>query len=150
MKEDYDGAEPTASSVSVMNLLVLSHLVDEAVWSERIERTLRLFAARIEQIGRAVPMMAAALSAYTAGLRQMVIVGQEREHLDRAMGGRYRPFTLCLSLSPARQAAVAQLAPWIGSMYPPDGRAAAYICSHFTCEPPVVDPETLRLRLEAA
>ena len=28
MKEDYDGAEPTASSISVMNLLVLSHLID--------------------------------------------------------------------------------------------------------------------------
>ena len=62
MKEDYDGAEPTASSVSVMNLLVLSHLVDEPAWAERIERTLRLFGARLEQMGRAVPMMAAALS----------------------------------------------------------------------------------------
>ena len=29
MKEDYDGAEPSASSLSVANLLVLSHLVDD-------------------------------------------------------------------------------------------------------------------------
>ena len=43
MKEDYDGAEPTASSVSVLNLLVLSHLIENPQWSERIERTLRLF-----------------------------------------------------------------------------------------------------------
>ena len=43
MKEDYDGAEPTASSVSVLNLLVLSHLVADPQWTERIERTLRLF-----------------------------------------------------------------------------------------------------------
>ena len=41
MKEDYDGAEPTASSVSVLNLLTLSHLVDDAAWADRIERTLR-------------------------------------------------------------------------------------------------------------
>ncbi len=33
MKEDYDGAEPTASSVSVMNLLTLSHLVDDPAWN---------------------------------------------------------------------------------------------------------------------
>ena len=33
-------------------------------WTERIERTLRLFGARLEQIGRAVPMMAAALSTH--------------------------------------------------------------------------------------
>src|SRR5215475_4166303 len=62
MKEDYDGAEPTASSVSVHNLLALAHLVDdERIWP-KIEGTLRLFGARLEQIGRAVPMMAAALS----------------------------------------------------------------------------------------
>ena len=45
MKDEYDGAEPTASSMAVMNLLMLSHLVDEAVrvvpsWTDRIERTL--------------------------------------------------------------------------------------------------------------
>src|SRR6185503_8354155 len=74
MKEDYDGAEPTASSISVLNLLVLSHLVHEPAWNDRIERTLKLFGTRLEQMGRGVPMMAAALSAYTAGLSQIVIV----------------------------------------------------------------------------
>src|SRR5262249_14880167 len=59
MKEDYDGAEPTASSVSVLNLLALSHLVHDAQWEERIDRTLRLFGTRLEQMGRGVPMMAA-------------------------------------------------------------------------------------------
>src|SRR5206468_8887378 len=54
MKEDYDGAEPTASSVSVLNLLVLSHLVSDARWGDRIERTLRLFGTRLEQMGRGV------------------------------------------------------------------------------------------------
>ena len=29
LKEDYDGAEPAASSVSVLNLLTLSHLVED-------------------------------------------------------------------------------------------------------------------------
>jgi len=51
MKEEYDGAEPTASSVSLLNLLVLSHLVESQSWSEKIERTLRLFGGRLEQIG---------------------------------------------------------------------------------------------------
>src|SRR3989454_1416632 len=74
MKEDYDGAEPTASSVSVMNLLVLSHLVEDERWPDRIERTLKLFGTRLEQSGRAVRMMAAALSTYIAGIQQIVIV----------------------------------------------------------------------------
>ena len=81
MKEDYDGAEPTASSMAVMNLLMLSHLVDEVseshvepVWTERIERTLGAFRERLEQLGRGVPMMAAALSTYVAGVQQIVVV----------------------------------------------------------------------------
>jgi uncharacterized protein YyaL (SSP411 family) len=74
LKEDYDGAEPTASSVSAFNLLILSHLVQEPVWSDRLERTFRSFGTRRVKMGRAVPMMAAALYAWTAGLQQVVIV----------------------------------------------------------------------------
>ena len=29
MKEDYDGAEPSPSSISVLNLLMLAHLTGE-------------------------------------------------------------------------------------------------------------------------
>src|SRR5204862_4656854 len=74
LKEDYDGAEPAASSVSVLNLLVLSHLVGDERWADRIDRTLRLFGTRLETAGRAVPMMAAALSTYVAGVRQIGII----------------------------------------------------------------------------
>src|SRR5437660_256910 len=52
MKEDYDGAEPTASSVSVLNLIALSHLIDDPGWTERIDRTLKYFGERLKQIGR--------------------------------------------------------------------------------------------------
>ncbi len=148
MKEDYDGAEPTASSISVMNLIVLSHLIEDRHWVERIERTLRLFADRLAQIGRAVPMMAAACSAYSAGLRQVVIVGEDRTALERVMAVSYRPFTVSLSLSEAQQAALAQVAPWIAAMKPVDGKAAAYVCEQFACLAPVTEPEALAAALE--
>src|SRR4029434_4218515 len=67
LKEDYDGAEPAASSVGAANLLTLSHLVFDGEtrgseshtrdFSEDIERTLRYFAARIAQSGRVSLMM---------------------------------------------------------------------------------------------
>ena len=40
MKEDYDGAEPSASSVSVLNLLTLAHLTDDEAARAKAERTL--------------------------------------------------------------------------------------------------------------
>src|SRR5205085_12704518 len=73
MKEDYDGAEPTASSMSVLNLLTLTHLLNEPHWTTQITKTLRHFGSRLENIGRAVPMMASALAMSIAGVRQLVI-----------------------------------------------------------------------------
>jgi uncharacterized protein YyaL (SSP411 family) len=67
-KEDYDGVEPAASSVSVYNLQSLARLgAAPHDAGERIERTLKLFAERLTTMGRAVPMMMAALSSWHAG-----------------------------------------------------------------------------------
>ena len=103
LKEDYDGAEPAASSVSAMNLLTLSHLIEGS--SEKMERTLGAFAARATQSGRVVPMMLAALSAYHAGTPQLVIVGDPVGHdtkvLHEVVRRRYRPTTIVVPVAPA-------------------------------------------------
>src|SRR3954471_24213684 len=151
MKEDYDGAEPSASSVSVMNLIVLSHLVDEPRWSGQIDRTLRLFAARLEQVGRAVPMMAAALSAYIAGLQQIVIVeGIGADLLRRAVAVRYRPFAVVLAVRKEQQAAISRVSPFVSAMQPVNGAAAAYVCRDFACRQPVTTAEELDRELTGA
>ena len=151
MKEDYDGAEPSASSVSVMNLLVLSHLVENRKWTEQIERTIQLFGARLVQVGRAVPMMAAALSAHINGLQQIVIVGEQgAEELAQAVAGRYLPFAITLVLSPEQQRALAPMVPLVAAMKPVDGRAAVYVCRNFSCRAPVTAATDLVRELEAA
>src|SRR5207247_308849 len=150
MKEDYDGAEPTASSISVLNLLVLAHLVDGAsdpivrTWTDRAERTIRHFGARLEQLGRGVPMMSAALSTYLAGIQQIVMVGDEgRNLLERAIARRYLPFAIALSLTAERQRALASVLPFVAAMKPVGGRAAAYICRDFACRAPVTTVERI-------
>ena len=129
MKEDYDGAEPTASSVSVLNLLMLSHLIDNPQWTERIERTLRLFGARLEQIGRAVPMMAAALSTSLAGVQQIVLAGDEpaRQDLARVVARRYLPFAITIEIRDEHRDRLAAMMPFLAAMQPSSG-AAAYVC----------------------
>jgi uncharacterized protein YyaL (SSP411 family) len=154
MKEDYDGAEPTASSVSVLNLLVLSHLVDEPLWGERIERTLRLFAARLEQMGRGVPLMAAALSTYIAGMQQVVIVEgastgswQADDALDRAVAMKYLPFSIQLRVTTETQRPLAGSLPFIAAMQPLAGMTAAYVCRDFSCRQPVTTVDALEQEL---
>jgi uncharacterized protein YyaL (SSP411 family) len=151
MKEDYDGAEPTASSVSVLNLLVLSHLVADAQWTERIDKTLRLFGTRLEQMGRGVPMMAAALSAFTAGIQQVVLVegagAPGDDALDRAVALQYLPFSIQLRVTGEGQRALAGSLPFLDAMRPIDGATAAYICRDFSCRQPVTTVEALQQEL---
>ena len=148
MKEDYDGAEPTASSVSVLNLLTLSHLVADAQWVDRIERTLRLFATRLEQMGRGVPMMAAALSTHLAGVQQIVIAeGEGGDSLDRAVAMHYLPFAIQLRVTPEAQRALAGSLPFLAAMQPVAGITAAYVCRDFTCRQPVTTVDALEQEL---
>jgi uncharacterized protein YyaL (SSP411 family) len=148
MKEDYDGAEPTASSVSVLNLLTLSHLVTDAQWDDRIARTLRLFATRLEQMGRGVPMMAAALSSHLAGVQQIVIVeGHGGDALDRVLAMRYLPFAIQLRVTPETQGALGASLPFLAAMQPRAGITAAYVCRDFTCRQPVTTVDALEQEL---
>jgi uncharacterized protein len=145
MKEDYDGAEPSASSMSVMNLIKLSHLVEHAQWSDRIDRTLRLFGTRLEQIGRAVPMMGAALSTAIAGVQQVVLVGSgpERGQLARVVARRHMPFAITVDMRDEHRARLVQVLPLVGSIPTPATGAAAYLCRNFTCEAPIADAREL-------
>ena len=150
LKEDYDGAEPAASSVSVMNLLTLSHLVES--FSEKIEPTLGIFSSRVSQSGRVVPMLLAALSAYHAGTPQLVIVGdpaaQDTNSLYEVVRHRYRPTTIVVPVVPQSLDKTAALLPWIAGMKMVDGRATAYLCRDFTCESPTTEAGELARLLD--
>jgi len=142
LKEDYDGAEPAASSVSVLNLLVLSHL-GIGTFSDRVERTLGVFASRLSQSGRVAPMMLAALSTYHSGTPQLVIAGDPSSDDTKALRDivmrRYLPTTIVVPLTPAARARLSELLPWTASMKEVEGRATAYLCRNFACEAPTTD-----------
>jgi uncharacterized protein YyaL (SSP411 family) len=151
LKEEYDGAEPAASSVSALNLLALAHLTGAEGFSGKAEQVIGSFGARLVSMSRAVPMMLAALSTYHAGMPQIVIVGRAEEDDTRALidavRSRYRPTTVTVRVDPAVHADLARLLPWIGMIGMLDGRATAYVCDDFACRAPTTDPETLSSEL---
>jgi uncharacterized protein len=152
LKEDYDGAEPAASSVAVLNLLTLAHLTANAEAEEKIRRTLALFAGRLREYGRMVPLMSAALAAYHTGLAQIVLVAQgdasDAAPLLDTLATTYRPFSIVVPVhAESTQRQVAHLLPFIAAMTSIDGSATAYVCRNFTCEQPVTDAAGLAERL---
>jgi uncharacterized protein YyaL (SSP411 family) len=160
LKEDYDGAEPAASSVSVLNLMTLAHLVDDAVpdtrgfrlqAEERSRQTLAAFASRAGQMGRSVPMMLAALSTYHSGVPQVVVVGEpdgeDTEALKQVLRTGYLPTAIVVTVLPQHREALARLLPWTGAMKEVNGRATAYVCRDFACQAPATSPAELEKQL---
>jgi uncharacterized protein YyaL (SSP411 family) len=158
LKEEYDGAEPSASSVSVQNLMTLAHLTGDADAARKVERTLARFGARIGAAARAIPGMMGNLSAWHAGQSQIVIVGpRDREDtaaLRRVVASLFLPFAVVVPIEPVKpgepgepQARLAALLPWTQPMAMIDGRATAYVCRNFACERPVTGAEDLQALL---
>ncbi|HUQ89802.1 MAG TPA: thioredoxin domain-containing protein [Vicinamibacterales bacterium] len=147
MKEDYDGAEPSPTSASALNLLTLAHLTGESVYAERAMTAIASFGGRLQEQGRAVPLMAAALSMSIAEGEQIVIVGPrasaDTTALWTAANKKYRPFAVITRVDPADQAALAAHMPWIADMKMIDGKATAYVCRGFVCDAPSTNPAAL-------
>jgi uncharacterized protein YyaL (SSP411 family) len=152
LKEEHDGAEPAAGSVSVMNLLVLSHLVAGHDWAAKGERVLARLGRRAEDYGRQAPLLLSGLATWHAGLRQIVIVGDpdapDTAALRRAVAGRYLPFAIVVPVAPGPvQDQLGDQLPWVRAMTMREGRATAYVCRQFACEAPVTSPEDLETLL---
>ena len=150
LKEQYDGAEPAATSVAALNLLALAHLTGDSALTARAEAAIGSFRS---QLGRAVPLMLAALSAYHAGSPQVVIVGDpaaaDTAALNETAGRVYLPTALVVPVTPAHREALAHVLPWTQPMIAREGRATAYVCRDFTCQTPAVRPDELEAQLKA-
>jgi uncharacterized protein YyaL (SSP411 family) len=139
LKEDYDGAEPAASSMAALNALTLSHLTGDEDARGKAERTLARYGTRVGVAGRTVPMMLCALSGTHAGYAQVVIVGSSEQAvpLQRELARHYRPFTIVVPVVPgAAQERLRAILPFTAAMTD-HGSAAAYVCRDFTCRQPV-------------
>jgi uncharacterized protein YyaL (SSP411 family) len=158
LKEDYDGAEPAASSVSVLNLLTLAHLTPESngqgpTPQGQIELTLGNFAARVAQSGRTVPMMLAALSTYHSGMPQVVIVGDPSSETTQGLldvvRRSYLPTAITLLVHSSNRTPLDRVLPWIAAMKERDGRPTAYVCRDFSCQAPTTNARELDGQLRA-
>jgi uncharacterized protein YyaL (SSP411 family) len=136
IKEDYDGAEPSGSSIAILNLLRLSRASGNARYQTSAERALHAFASRISMQPSALPQMLVALMYYLDTPKQVVLAG-DRPSLRpfvQAMGRRFLPHHSLLW-------AGTKMNKQIEAMAPVDGRPTAYVCENFTCQLPTTDVE---------
>ena len=154
LKEDHDGAEPSASSVSVFNLARLAALTGRDELLQRAEATVAAFGAADNpaRTAQTMPLMLAAVDFLARPPRQIVIAGQrdaEDTHaLLHAIHGKFAPDKVLLLVDGEEaQRELARRLPFLEGMTPQDGRATAYLCEHGACQLPTTDPADLAARL---
>ncbi|XP_075889936.1 spermatogenesis-associated protein 20 isoform X3 [Nelusetta ayraudi] len=148
LKEDQDGAEPSANSVSASNLLRLSHYTGRQEWLHKSQRLLAAFSDRLTKVPIALPEMVRALMAQHYTLKQIVICGQrdspDTVDLLAAVSSLFLPHKVLMLLDNETDGFLHQRLPVLSSMSRQDGVATAFVCQDFTCSLPVTDALDLR------
>jgi hypothetical protein len=140
VKEDYDGAEPSGNSTAVLALLRLGAITERASYKEAAEKTLRLFAQRLQELPQAVPNLLMGLDFLLHEPKRVVVAGDPTEPaalaLLHAIHGVYQPNKVVLG----NRGAVDE---FTRSLPAKDG-PIVYLCTGTSCKPPSKDAATIQ------
>ena len=150
IKADDDGAEPSASSVSALNLARLATLLGRDDLRAQAARTVAAFSASTQpaRMAQAMPLMLVALDTLSEEPRQIVIAGhangEDTRALLRTIHQRFLPSeVVMLADGGDGQRELARRLPFLEGMTMVDGRATAYVCKNGACQLPVTSPDAL-------
>ena len=151
LKQDYNGAEPSANSVSALNLLRLSRTLHAENYANRAKDIFSTFSAALRNAPAGVPQMLVALQFSRSKPRQAVIAGDPQQQETRLLvHSILRDFHPDLVLLYARDANAlsGDAAETLAAMRPIQGKPTLYLCENFICRAPVTSPEDARRLLD--
>jgi len=139
VKEDYDGAEPSANSVAIMALLKLGKITERKEFTEAAEKSLRLFASRLQQVPQAVPYLLQALDFSLDEPRRAVVAGApgkpDAQALVHAIHSVYQPNKVVLGNT-------GPVEPFAKTL-PATNGPVVYLCTGTACQPPTSEKTAL-------
>ncbi len=154
LKEDHDGAEPSANSIAALNLLRLDAMTGLAGARARGVQTIEALRPQWEAMPQGLPQLLCAIELVVEAPRTVVLAGDpaaaDFQALAAVLAEQPGPRRALLGAEGgAGQAWLAAQRPYLAEMKPVGGRATAYVCENFTCQAPVNSPAGLRAQLNA-
>lgn len=147
IKDDQDGAEPSANSVAPLNLIRLGDILGEKKYREKAERIVRGFAERMQKIPMVMPKMVCAVHWLTNPSTQIVICGPkssaETQSLLRAANSVFEPEKVLILLDGESDGFLRSRAEHLRELRMVDDKATAFVCRDFACSLPVHTGEEL-------
>uniref|UniRef100_A0A8D1PMY4 Spermatogenesis-associated protein 20 n=1 Tax=Sus scrofa TaxID=9823 RepID=A0A8D1PMY4_PIG len=148
LKDDQDGAEPSANSVSAHNLLRLHGFTGHKDWMDKCVCLLTAFSERMRRVPVALPEMVRALSAHQQTLKQIVICGdpqaKDTKALLQCVHSIYIPNKVLILADGDPSSFLSRQLPFLGTLRRLEDRATAYVCENQACSMPITEPCELR------
>ncbi len=154
-KPAHDGAEPSGTSVALMNAARLAVFTNDESWRRIAERALRAHLRVLVDRPTAMTEALLALDFFLDKTREIAIVWPAGSNVDAAtslLAITRRTFVPARVLAGASESAVERLGeivPFIRHKSAQGGRPTAYVCRHGRCDLPTAQPERFAAQLAA-
>jgi uncharacterized protein len=155
VKESYDGAVPSANSVSMLNLLRLARFTGRALYDERAAGVARAFGGSVAGSPAAHTQFLVAVDFALGDAIEVVIAGREGardtiEMIEEVRAG-FRPSKVVLFRPEGeRVPPICTVAPFTTELRAIDGKATAYVCHAGECALPVSGKAAMKDCLDKA
>ena len=140
-KDIDDNPIPSGQSSAALGLLRLAALTGEHRYEEAALGVIRLLHTIAPEHPAGFGHLLQAIDFHVSPVREVALVGQGREPLERVVRSSFRPHIVLAGGDPDG-------VPLLSGREPVDGRAAAYVCEHFACRRPVTEPDELAALLD--
>jgi uncharacterized protein YyaL (SSP411 family) len=151
-KECFDGALPSSNSVAMMNFLRLGRMTSNTELEEKAEQIGAYFGMKIGAHPPGYTMMLSAAQFMLGPSHEVVISGspqaQDTVSMLTSLRKEYLPNKVLLFVpEKAGEQAIHSLAPFTAQYKSLQGKATAYVCSHYSCQKPTTDINQMRASL---
>ncbi|CAG8520436.1 3856_t:CDS:10, partial [Acaulospora colombiana] len=149
LKDDHDGAEPSA------NLIRLGHIVDGSDYNRKAEQSLKFFAGKLSRAPFSMPAMVSGLMLHQKGVKQLIITGRKQEsnvqQFLNIIQSKFIPSKVLLRVSPEESLVIKERNESVKSILESESgglTSSVHICENFTCGKPIREVGELEDRLK--
>jgi uncharacterized protein YyaL (SSP411 family) len=146
-KELYDGAIPSANSVSLLNLLWLARLTGDPKWDNHAHDQLRTFAGTVKAQPSAFTFFLLGVDFALRPGQEVVIAADpdktEAQQMLTALNLNFAPHKVALVKSNQNAERLAKFAGYTDGLQVVKGKATAHVCKGFACKEPTSDVEAM-------
>jgi uncharacterized protein len=151
-KDYFDNATPSGNSVAAEVLLRMAVLTGKEEYARQAVTIFRLLRDTMSRHPTAFGRLLGALDFYLSTPKEIAVIGERDAPDTRALLREvWRPYlpNKVVAQSVEGDSHASSLVPLLQNRTMLDGKAAAYVCEHYTCQRPVTTPEELSAQLAA-